>query len=240
MLQKFEEATQKWIAGDSSAYRERREKLVKALIIRQLDFDPYVRGKTAFSRDGTIVGDGTVLWHYDHGRHEEFGESADDWAPELGIEDPVERPRNNKEEAVVLSSDEDTVSSTDDSENDVLDDPHHRHHNAVVVGFAKFGYKTTNALSHLKPGPTLREKQQAKKDEKHRRHEERRATKLEMKRKRIEAQRLREEEDEDARAEREEEETKQVEASYSGYLSSIANLSLNVSNKAADFVPASK
>lgn len=110
----------------------------------------------------------------------------------------------------------------------------------VAVGFAKVGNKTVNAFSKITPGPSHREKQQAKKDEKHKRHEARRAVKIEEKRKRIEAERIREEEEEDARAARDEKEADEIEASYTGYLSRIAGMSLNAGSKAADYVPASK
>jgi hypothetical protein len=190
------------------------------------------------TRDGTVVGDGTVLWHYDHGHNEEFGKSTDEWAKEVGVEDPPSRPRNKDEDDVVLSSAEDTVSSTSDSENEILDDPHHHHHNAVAVGFAKLGDNIGNTFSKIGKGPSLHEKRKMKREKKHEEHEARRAKKIELKKKRLEAEKAKEEEAEDVRLEREEKEREEIENSYQAYLGRMANLGLTATNKAADYVPA--
>ena len=68
----FEASTKKWISGDEEAKKTRRAKDAKILEIRRLDMDPYIRGQTVFTRDGTVVGDGQIKWHYDHGRSEEW------------------------------------------------------------------------------------------------------------------------------------------------------------------------
>lgn len=216
----FSEATEKWINGDSGAGEERKGKLSKRLEVRRLDLDPYIRGKTVFARDGTVVGDGRVKWAYDHGRSEEFGTSADEWAKELGIEEPAERPKNKSEDDIVLSSAEDTVSDTTDSESDILDDPHHHHHNSVAVGFAKFGDNVANTFSKIGPGPSLHEKRRVQREAKHQKHEERRAKKLEKKRKRIEAERAHQEQIEEEN--RKAEENGDVEKSYTAWLGQIA------------------
>lgn len=180
------------------------------------------------------------MWHYDHGRSEEFGKSADEWAEAFGIEDPPKRPRNKEEDEIVLSSAEDTVSSTSDSEEDILEDKHHKHHNAVAVGFAKVGDSIGNTFSKITPGPSIHERKKMEKEARHKRHEERRARKLEAKRQRIEAEKRVQEEKEEERQQREEEEEREVEASYQGYLSRMTQLSLNAGNRVADYVPRCK
>jgi len=152
----FEASTKKWISGDDEAKKTRRAKDAKILEIRRLDMDPYIRGQTVFTRDGTVVGDGQIKWHYDHGRSEEFGKSTNENASELGIEDPPSRPQNKDSAEIVLSSDEDTGSDTANSEDDILDDPHHHHHNSVAVGFAKVGDNIANTFSKLGPGKSSR------------------------------------------------------------------------------------
>lgn len=224
---KFESATTKWIGGDAEAYEERRKKIVKELEVRQMDLDPYIRGKTMFMRDGTVVGDGRVIWSYDHGHKEEFGTNTNEWAKELSIEEPAERPFNKGgDDEITLDSAEDTVSSTDDSEEEAYLDTHHRHHSAVAVGFAKFGHKTGNVFSKLTPGPSLEKKEEARRQKKHQEHEARRAAKIERKRKQLEAQKAREAESEEQRMKREEEEEAATEASYSAYLARMGNLTL--------------
>lgn len=209
-------------------------------MVRQFDLDPYIRGKTSFTRDGTQVGDGRVIWHYDHGHNEEFGTSANEYASDLGIEDPPSRPENGDgSQTVVLSSDEDTCSSTDDSENDALDDPHHKHHSSVTVGMAKLGDGVANTFSKITPGPSLHEKQRAKKEARHKRHEERRKRKLEAKKKRLEIERRQQEEEEEReRQKTDEQREEEVNSSYQAYLAKMAELTLDVGHKAAGYVPA--
>jgi hypothetical protein len=161
-----------------------------------------------------------VKWRYDHGRTEEFGISADDYAQELGITEPPARPKNKDEDDIVLSSDEDTVSDTTDSESDILDDPHHRHHNSVAVGFAKFGDTVANKFSKIGPGPSLHEKKRQKREKKHAEHEASRSKKLEKKRARIEAEHRHQEELEEAN--RKAEEDGAIENSYQAWLGQIA------------------
>ena len=248
----FEQATAQWSGttsadassssdGGSAKSSDRRGKVLKELVVRMVDYDPFYRGKTQFSRDGTQVGDGTVKWTYDHGREEEFGESVQEWAEDAGIEEPKERPINGHDaNNIELSSDEDTVSSTSNSESDPLDDPHHHHHSAVTVGFAKVGDKLANGFSKLTPGPSLHKKKKAEREERHRAHESRRQAKLEAKRKRIEAERLKQEELEEDRLNREQEEEEQVNASYASYLYRVGSLGLAAGDKVADYVPAGK
>lgn len=59
----FETLTQAWIDGDSSAGKK-RDKQSKVVMIRHLDLDPYVRGKTVMARQGINRGDGTTHWQY--------------------------------------------------------------------------------------------------------------------------------------------------------------------------------
>lgn len=178
VAEKLETATQKWISGESDGTD--RHALFKELDVRRLDMTPYVRGQTPFTRSGTVLGDGRVLWRYDHGRKEEFGTSANEWAKEVGVEDPAERPVNKAPEDVelVLDTDEDTVSSTDPSDEDPLDDPQHHHHSAVTVGFAKVGDGIANTFSKITPGPSLHKKKREKRALKHEEHEERRKAKV--------------------------------------------------------------
>lgn len=162
VAERLEELTKQWVNGDDSVYEERRDKVLKELQIRRFDLDPYIRGRSSFDRDGTVVGDGQVVWFYNHGRSEKFGISADDWAKELGIEEPPSRPHNesafDNEDNLELDSAEDTMSSTDPSDEDPLNDPNHHHHSAVQVGLAKFGDKLANTASKVTPGPSLHEK----------------------------------------------------------------------------------
>lgn len=236
---KYEEATETWISSGKND--DRKGKIFKKLIVRMIDLDPYIRGKTQFSRDGTQVGDGRVVWRYDHGRTQELGESVQPWAEEANIEDPAERPHNgNSTEDIALSSDEDTVSSTSDSEAEAIEDPHHHHHNAVTVGFAKVGDGIANGFSKLTPGPSLHAKRKALKEERHKRHEAARARKLEEKRKRIEAERQRQEELEEDRIARERKEEEEINSSYIDYVRRVGSLSLSATNAVADYVPAGK
>lgn len=238
VAERLEELTKKWVNGDNSVAEERREKVLKELLIRRFDLDPYIRGRSSFDRDGTVVGDGQVVWHYNHGRSEKFGRSADDWAKELGIEDPPSRPHNESayddDDELTLDSAEDTMSSTDPSEDDPLDDPHHRHHSAVTVGFAKLGDKIANTASKVTPGPSLHEKRRQQRQRKHEEHEKRRQKKLALKKARLEKERKEQEE----REMTEQEEEEAINNSYLSYLSSMGNLTLEVGNKVADYVPA--
>lgn len=227
---KFEDATQQWIEGESSAKTERR-KLAKAFAVRRLDADPYLRGKTVFAREGTVVGDGTVVWKYDHGSRGEFGTSGNEWASEVGIQDPPERPHNKDENDIVLSSSEDTVSDTTDSEDDILDDPNHHHHNSVAVGFAKFGDGVANTFSKIGKGPSLHAKRKQKREEKHARHEAIRQKKLEAKKQRIEAEQAHQEKLEEDNRKAEEEGA--MDASYQAYLAKFAHLPIDAISGAA-------
>lgn len=240
VAERLELLTKKWVNGDDSVAEERREKVLKEMDVRRFDLDPYVRGRTSFDRDGTVVGDGRVVWHYSHGRQEKFGISADEWAKELGIEDPPSRPHNESayddDDNLELDSAEDTMSSTDPSEDDPLDDPHHHHHSAVTVGFAKFGDKIANTASKITPGPSLHEKKQAQRARKHEEHEKRRQKKIALKKAKLEKERREAEQ----REMTEQEEEEAISNSYLSYLSSFGNLTLGVTNKAADYVPAGK
>lgn len=234
----LEELTKKWVNGDSSVAEERRETVMKELVVRRFDLAPYLRGVTSFDRDGTVVGDGQVIWHYNHGRTEKFGTSANDWAKEVGIEEPASRPLNespyDEDDVLALDSAEDTMSSTDPSEDDPLDDPHHHHHSAVQVGFAKFGDKIANTASKVTPGPSLHEKKKAQRQRKHEEHEKRRQKKIALKKAKLEKERQAQEE----REMTEQEEEEAINNSYLSYLAPVGNLTLGVTNKVADYVPA--
>lgn len=238
--EKLEATTRKWVNGDDSVAEERREKILKELEVRRFDLDPYIRGRTSFDRDGTVVGDGQVVWHYNAGRTEKFGTSADEWAKELGIEDPPSRPHNespyDEDDVLALNSAEDTVSSTDPSEDDPLDDPHHHHHSAAKVGLAKFGDAIANTASKITPGPSLHEKKRQERARKHEEHEKRRQKKIALKKAKLEQERKAAEE----REMTEEQEEEAITSSYLSFLAPIGNLTLGVGNKAADYVPASE
>ncbi|KAK9898506.1 CRAL/TRIO domain-containing protein [Cystobasidium minutum MCA 4210] len=236
--EKVEAMTKKWVNGDDSISEDRREIALKELEVRRFDLDPYIRGRNMFDRDGTVVGDGQVVWHYNAGRTEKFGTSADDWAKDLGIEDPPSRPHNespyDEEDLLALNSAEDTVSSTDPSDEDPLDDPHHHHHSAVTVGFAKFGDKIANTASKVTPGPSLHEKKRQERARKHEEHEKRRQKKIALKKAKLEEERKRAEE----REMTEQQEEEAITSSYAAFLGSIGNMTLGATNKVADYVPA--
>lgn len=237
IAEKLEELTKEWIAGDDSVAEKRREKILKELYVRRFDLDPYIRGRTSFDRDGTVVGDGQVVWHYNHGRVEKFGTSADEWAKELGIEDPPSRPHNESpyddDDILALDSAEDTMSSTDPSEDDPLDDPLHHHHSAATVTFAKFGDKIANTASKVTPGPSLHEKKRQQRARKHEEHEKRRQKKIALKKAKLEKER----EEAEKREMTQQEEEEAIQSSYMRFLGAMGNLTLGVGNKAADYVP---
>jgi len=187
--EEFEQLTQSWIDGDSGAGKK-RDKQSKVVMIRHLDLDPYVRGKTVMARQGINRGDGTTHWNY-AGGEEVLGTSYNEIRKELGIEG--ECPKNGADQKASASAQEraDRI------------DPDERY--AFVAG--KSGDKTlpklvrraSNSASAVTPGPSKAEKArdqaQAEKDG----YEK-------------EAKSAREKEEEEERKEQEERERKQKEA----------------------------
>ncbi|GAA96890.1 uncharacterized protein L969DRAFT_94852 [Mixia osmundae IAM 14324] len=235
ICKEWEETTQKWIDGDEKAGEKRSGALTKLYTIRCLEADPYVRGRTTYSRDGTEVGDGRVKWVY-NGKTEEAGTSADDWRKDLGIEGKC--PRNGGKEG-------DTGDSATSGEGGAA---------AAAAGaggaaaskpngtLAKVKSKTANAVSIVTPGPSNAEKEAEAK-----RVAEEKQKAAEEKRKKEEAAAQKKKEEEEAAKKREEEEQQQqANASYIAKTQSAVNGAATkatevlspLANKAADYVPA--
>ncbi|SOV08198.1 related to CSR1 - phosphatidylinositol transfer protein [Ustilago sp. UG-2017a] len=66
VAKEYEQITRKWCEtkGQDKEVAKKRELLVKKLRVAQFEHEPYFRGKTIYHRDGTIDGQGVVIWNY--------------------------------------------------------------------------------------------------------------------------------------------------------------------------------
>ncbi|KAK0546111.1 hypothetical protein OC845_004770 [Tilletia horrida] len=66
IVAEFEQVTKEWIKGNPNdkALSDKRFLLSKKLRVQQYAQEPYWRGKTILHRDGTLDGNGRVIWYY--------------------------------------------------------------------------------------------------------------------------------------------------------------------------------